>query len=128
MSLKRLILLPVIALTLLFISPLQTPAKAAELIMVDQEGCPYCRAWEAKIGPIYPKTPEGKFAPLRVQNIHDGAPNDIKYARGVSFTPTFILIENQEEVARIEGYPGEDFFWWMLEKMLKEHTDFAGGD
>lgn len=102
------------------------PAAAAELIMVEQKGCSYCIAWMDKIGPIYPKSPEGRFAPLRVVNIRDGAPDGVRYARPVNFTPTFILVEDGTELGRIEGYPGEDFFWGLLDMLLKRTTDYAG--
>jgi hypothetical protein len=43
----------------------------------------------------------------------------------VLFTPTFVLINNGQEQARIEGYPGEDFFWPLLTRLLEDNTDFA---
>ncbi len=101
------------------------PARAVELVMVEQPGCAYCAAWDDAIAPIYPKTDAGKFAPLRRVDLHDGPPEGITYARPARFTPTFIIIDDAgTEVARIEGYPGEDFFWGLLEKMLAENTDF----
>jgi hypothetical protein len=105
---------------------LALPVVAAELVMIDREGCGYCIAWKKEIGPAYPNTDLGQFAPLRVVNIREGAPEGVTFARPVLFTPTFILIEDGAELARIEGYPGEDFFWGLLEKMLKETTDFVG--
>lgn len=101
-------------------------AKAAELIMVDRPGCPYCIEWEEKIGPIYPKTEAGAYAPLRHIDISKTPPDDVAFARHVVFTPTFILVEDAKEIGRIEGYPGEDFFWALLEKLLRERTDFDG--
>jgi len=124
MVFRRAFLVSTLALAGLFATLLPAALRATELIMVEQDGCVYCVAWKDKIGPIYPKTPEGKFAPLRMVDLHDGPPDGITYARKVTFTPTFILIENNTEIGRIEGYPGEDFFWWMLEKLLKEKTDF----
>ncbi|WP_299936578.1 thioredoxin family protein [uncultured Pelagimonas sp.] len=94
------------------------------LVMVDQPGCAYCAAWDDEIGPAYPNTAEGKFAPLMRADLHVGPPDGIKYARRVNFTPTFILLEGNNEVARIEGYPGEDFFWPILAKLLQDHTAF----
>jgi len=105
---------------------LALPAAAAELVMIDREGCGYCIAWKKEIGPAYPNTDLGQFAPLRVVNIREGAPEGVTFTRPVLFTPTFILIEDGTELARIEGYPGEDFFWGLLEKMLEETTDFVG--
>ena len=102
------------------------PAQAVELIMVEQPGCAYCAAWNNAIAPIYPKTEAGQYAPLRRAQLKDGAPEGVTYARPARFTPTFILInDDQTEIARIEGYPGEDFFWGLLEKMLTEKTDFS---
>ena len=96
-----------------------------QLVMVDQVGCVYCERWDAEIGPAYSKIAEGQFAPLLRANIREGAPKGVTYERRVVFTPTFILTEDGQELARLEGYPGEDFFWPLLGKMLKDHTGFA---
>lgn len=101
-------------------------AAAAELVMVDREGCAYCRAWKQQIGPAYPHTDLGQFAPLRLHNVRDGAIADVTLARPVTFTPTFLLVQDGAELGRIEGYPGEDFFWGLLENLLREKTDFVG--
>ncbi len=36
------------------------------------------------------------------------------------FTPTFVLIQNGKELGRIEGYPGPDFFWALLDQLLQK--------
>ncbi len=117
------------ALSLFLLLPLvfAGPLTAGELVMVEQQGCAYCITWKREIGPIYPKTDEGIFAPLRMIDIDDPVPADLTFARKVVYTPTFILIENGTEVARIEGYPGEDFFWGLLGMMLKTKTSYEGG-
>lgn len=112
-------LLTLAALTL---APL--PALAAELVMVEQTGCEWCARWDAEIAPIYPKTAEGRFAPLRRVDLQDMPPN-LQLRRRVLFTPTFLLVENGQEMARLEGYPGEDFFWPLWADLLTDHTDFA---
>ena len=98
------------------------------LVMVEQPGCVYCAMWDEAIAPIYPRTPEGRHAPLLRAELGAGAPEGITYARKVTFTPTFILVEQGREQARIEGYPGEDFFWSLLEDMLTEHSGFQPED
>jgi hypothetical protein len=100
-------------------------AQTIELVMVEQAGCYHCTEWKKTIGPIYPKTPEGAYAPLRMVSRADAPPPDVTFARPVNFTPTFILVENGQELARIEGHPGEDFFWGLLDMMLRQNTDFA---
>lgn len=96
------------------------PALAVtNLVMVERDGCPYCERWNEEIGPIYPKTTEGARAPLVRHNIRDDLPEGMDFARRVVFTPTFILLVDGQEVDRLEGYPGEDFFWGLLDRMLK---------
>lgn len=110
----------------IFVALAALPVRATELIMVEQPGCAYCAAWDKAIGPIYPKSDVGKFAPLRRVQLRDGAPEGVSYDRPARFTPTFILINDEgKEFARIEGYPGEDFFWGLLEKILSENTNFG---
>lgn len=102
------------------------PAQAGDinLIMVEQPGCAYCMAWDDQIAPAYPKTAEGRFAPLIRADLHIGPPEGVSYARRVNFTPTFILIEDGQEIARMEGYVGEDFFWPLYSQLLEKQTDF----
>ncbi|MCF6232005.1 MAG: hypothetical protein L3J36_02695 [Rhodobacteraceae bacterium] len=102
---------------------LTLPGNAAELVMVEQTGCEWCEVWNDEIGPVYPKTTEGKFAPLRRVDLY-AMPKDLHIARRVNFTPTFLIVENGQELGRLEGYPGEDFFWPLLEMMLKKFTDY----
>jgi hypothetical protein len=58
-----------------------------------------------------PKTLEGDVAPLQRIDIHSKLSTDIILKSSPQFTPTFIVVSNNKEVGRIEGYPGEDFFW-----------------
>lgn len=111
-----------LALAALTLAPL--PVPAAELVMVEQPGCTWCSRWNAEIAPVYPKTAEGEFAPLRRVALHD-MPADLQVQRPVLFTPTFLLVEDGHELARLEGYPGEDFFWPLLNGLLSAHTGFA---
>ncbi|MBL4767158.1 MAG: hypothetical protein JKY94_05500 [Rhodobacteraceae bacterium] len=101
------------------------PVWSAELIMVEEDGCMWCARWNAEIAPIYPKTAEGAFAPLRWVEIH-AIPADINVKRPVNFTPTFLIVQDGQELTRIEGYPGEDWFWPILARLLQENTEFTG--
>lgn len=100
-------------------------AQATELVMVEQPGCEWCARWNEEIGPIYPKTSEGAFAPLRRVDLRN-MPDDLKITRRVNFTPTFLIVEDGHEIARLEGYPGEDFFWPVLDQLLTEHAGYPG--
>lgn len=96
------------------------PVRAEMLLYMAQEhGCYWCGKWDEEIADIYPKTVEGQTAPLIRFDIHDQKPEGVTFKRAVNFTPTFILVKDGLELSRIEGYPGEDFFWGLLSKMLK---------
>ncbi len=98
-------------------------ASGPELIMVEQAGCEWCKRWNEEIGPIYPKTREGAFAPLRRVDLH-AIPQDLQVQRRVSFTPTFLIVKDGLEMARLEGYPGEDFFWPLIAKLMSKHLEY----
>lgn len=89
-----------------------------QLLMFEQPGCSYCAQWTRELGPIYPKTPEGESAPLQKIDIHASLPAGVILSRPPAFTPTFVLLKDQIEVGRIEGYPGQDFFWGLLEQLI----------
>lgn len=88
------------------------------LLMAEEKGCVWCARWNNEISHIYPKTPEGTTAPLRRYDVHSETP-EVAFQRRVHFTPTFILVQDGSEVGRIEGYPGEDFFWGLLGMMFE---------
>jgi len=94
------------------------PALSAELVMFRSAGCPYCLAWDREIGAVYPKTEIGKTLPLRQVQIDRGKDTSVELKSPIRYTPTFVLVEGGKEKARIEGYPGEFFFWGVLEKLL----------
>jgi hypothetical protein len=94
-------------------------APAADLVMFEEPGCAWCARWNAEIGDAYHLTEEGRRAPLLRRDIGDGAPEGVTLRMRPIFTPTFVLVDGGEEIGRIEGYPGEDFFWPMLNALLE---------
>jgi len=93
------------------------PAAAAELVMFTAEHCGWCAKWEQDIGGSYHLTDEARAAPLRRVDISK-ARTITALARGITFTPTFVLLEAKREVGRITGYPGADFFYPILNDLL----------
>lgn len=111
---KRLQILWFMALMVL---PMASKAETY-LLMAEEHGCYWCAKWNEDIAHIYPKTTEGKLAPLRRYDLHSETP-DVAFDKRVHFTPTFVLVQDGAEVGRIEGYPGEDFFWGLLTMMFE---------
>ncbi len=91
------------------------PKDQLSLVMIEEHGCPYCRAWIRDVGSFYHKTPEGKFAPL-VRVNRAGAKS--RFRLRVSFTPTFVVLKGGKEVGRLTGYIDDSFFWPQLDAIL----------
>lgn len=108
-----------VLLVLALLSASPAAAAAAELVMLERQACGWCERWHKEIGPIYPKTAESGIAPLRRVDIHKAWPADLEAVGKDVFTPTFILVEDGREVGRIRGYPGEAFFWGLLNELIK---------
>ncbi|MGR3495751.1 thioredoxin family protein [Citreimonas sp.] len=98
--------------------------EGLRLIMVEQPGCAYCAAWDDEIAPAYGRTDEGRYAPLARADLRMGPPDGVEYDREVRFTPTFVLVRDGQEIARMEGYVGQDFFWPLYLDMLERNTAF----
>ena len=92
--------------------------SAAELVMFESPGCPWCARWHAEVGPGYPKSDEGKRAPLRMHPLASAATAGVQFTSPVIASPTFVLVDEGREVGRIVGYPGADFFWALLGQMM----------
>lgn len=88
------------------------------LVMVEQDGCIYCRRWHAEVGDIYPVTEFAARAPLRIVDLRD-MPEDLTLTSRVVFTPTFLLVEDGQEIARAEGYTGDEIFWMQMELLAR---------
>lgn len=117
------ILRPLLASLLLAVAGLSgtvvpNGAEAAELIMLERPGCAWCARWNDEIAPIYPLTEEGARAPLRRVDVTTPWPADLNNIAIDRYTPTFIVVENGIEIARLRGYPGDNFFWPLLSEML----------
>lgn len=96
-------------------------ALAAELLMIEQEGCPWCERFHREIGTAYPKTAEGAVAPLRLVDLHEPIPEELSHLNIQKFTPVFILVNDEmQEIDRIVGYPGDNWFWLRLGEMLEK--------
>jgi hypothetical protein len=93
-------------------------ASGVELLVIEQEYCPFCERFNRDITPGYPNTAEGRLAPLKQLDLHQPWPAEYAEIKSATVTPTFILISDNKEVARLVGYPGSEYFWIELNDML----------
>src|ERR1700742_570346 len=119
-SVLRMVVPPAWFLIIAAASAAPAAVEAAQLVMFERAGCPYCERFDREIGPVYGRTDEGRIAPLRRVDIHGAIPSDLKFIAMEPLTPVFVLIEDGREIGRIRGYPGEDNFWGLLAGLTGE--------
>ena len=100
------------------LAALPTQALAAELIMFERAGCTWCARFDAEIAPIYAKTDEGHMLPLRRIDRDKPLPADLADLDPGAFTPTFVVVDQGREIGRIRGYPGDAFFFGLLDRIV----------
>jgi hypothetical protein len=101
------------------------PLAAAELLVFERPGCPYCAAFDREVAPIYPLTTEGKAIPARRVDITRPIPADFHYVKVERLTPVFVLVDNGREIGRFRGYGGDDHFWGLLGVLVARLDDKA---
>jgi hypothetical protein len=101
-------------------------SHAAELVMFERAGCIWCARFDAEIAPIYDKTEEGRSTPLRRVNRDAPLPADLAGIDPGAFTPTFVVVQEGHEIGRIRGYPGNAFFFGLLEQILSNSEPAPG--
>jgi len=95
-----------------------TGSRAAELVMFERPGCVWCARFNAEIAPVYAKTEESQAAPLRRVDLNGPLPADLAGIDPGAFTPTFVVVKEGREIGRIRGYPGDAFFFGLLDRIL----------
>jgi thioredoxin-related protein len=116
-----------IAVTAIVLSMLSRPSLSAELIMFESASCGWCRQWHAEVGPGYSNSAEGRHAPLLKHRLGESTKGIVLRTPVVS-TPTFVLVDGGKEIGRITGYPGDHFFYGMLDELLDRLPDWKRGD
>ncbi len=95
-------------------------AGAAELLYFFSPTCGYCRAFDEEVAAIYPRTDAGTIAPLRRIEVDPDTFQPLE--QGLPFeagtVPTFILVDEGREIARLSGYSGDELFWMSMQRML----------
>ncbi len=100
-------------------------AESPKLLMFEEDYCSWCARWNEEIGGIYHVTEQACFASLDRIQITEKLHDSIQLTEPVVYTPTFVLVHQNKEIGRITGYPGEDFFWYMLDDLIEDLPDSA---
>ena len=91
-----------------------------KLLYFYSDTCAYCKAWENEIANIYLKTEfEDQFKLSFIDFSSNADFEKYGISKIVKVTPTFIFVEDKTEVGRIEGYNGQELFWWQVGEIIK---------
>jgi thioredoxin-related protein len=87
------------------------PTGSFELVVVEAEGCIYCKLFRRDVLPSYEASEQAKNLPVRFVDINDIEADHLAFTSSVDIVPTFVVVKSRHEVGRISGYIGpEDFF------------------
>ena len=100
-----------------YASPSDIPSTA--LVMVTSSSCPWCDAFEDEVGYLYDKTKESQKYPIYRIDFFSKFPERLGHIAPAQFTPTFIVIEDDKEIGRLVGYPGDEMFWWRFSEFTE---------
>ena len=93
---------------------------STRLVMVTSNHCPFCQEWERDVGVLYDKSPYAPLLPLTRVDIGSTMPEGVTVQSPVLGTPTFLIIQNGQEIDRQRGYDDEEMFWWWLSENVAE--------
>ena len=100
-------------------------AQAMDLIMFEGPNCGTCKLFKREVLPIYAASPAGKIFPLWVVQMREKV--SFRLNEPVTFTPTFVWVDNGVEVGRFAGYYGKEQFFNIVNKAASTYNHKNGG-
>ena len=90
-----------------------------KLLYFYSDTCAYCEAWENEIADIYMKTEfQEKFKLSFIDFFSKVDLEKYGISKIVKVTPTFVFVRDKTEIGRIEGYNGQELFWWQVDDVI----------
>jgi thioredoxin-related protein len=87
------------------------PKPNLEMVVLEVSGCIYCNVFRRQLLPTYKASKKAKKIPIRFVDVNDPAVAEIGLTQPVGIVPTFVILENNQEIGRIPGYMSRrDFF------------------
>jgi len=97
------------------------PGSNLQLVVLEVDGCIYCDVFRRRLLTAYQASKQGKKAPVRFVDINDPAIGDLGLSQPVGMVPTFIMLENNQEIGRIPGLMGQQDFFRAIDYILIGH-------
>ena len=93
-------------------------AAAFELVVVEADGCIYCKLFRRDVLPAYETSEQGKEAPVRFVDVNDVDTAHLDLTSTVDVVPTFVVVKSRHEVGRIAGYVGPENFFHSINYLI----------
>jgi hypothetical protein len=104
-----------IAVAVALVGLIVSVSDASTLLIIDQPGCPAAARFMSEVAADYP----AKGIPLQHVTVREAWPKTLGSIAPPRSTPTFILIENNEEAGRFSGYSSARAFWRTVEETIR---------
>lgn len=91
---------------------------AFELIVVEADGCIYCKLFRRDVLPAYETSEQAKTAPARFVDVNDIETAHLDFTTPVEVVPTFVVVKSGHEIGRIPGYVGPENFFHSINYLI----------
>jgi thioredoxin-related protein len=99
--------------------------QAMDLVVFTSPSCGSCQLFKREVLPAYSESPAGKAFPLRIILPRERV--GFKLHEPVTFTPTFVWVEDGVEVGRFSGYFGRERFFRIVNRAAMAYRGRQNG-
>lgn len=93
-------------------------ARNVELLVFEHADCQFCRVFRNDVLPRYRENGQAARAPVRFVSIEHTDTRGLNLHAGIHMVPTFVLMQDGQEVGRIVGYWAPENFFKMISNIL----------
>jgi thioredoxin-related protein len=98
----------------------EASASRLQLVVVEAQGCIYCRIFRRDVLPLYRTSARANVMPMRFSDVNDVEEGKLKLVAPIDNVPTVLLIEDAREVGRVSGYVGPENFFHSLDRLIRD--------
>jgi thioredoxin-related protein len=89
-----------------------------EIVVLESDGCIYCQIFRRDVLPAYQASRRARDVPLRFVDLNRPEAGNLALAEPISIVPTAVLLRNNREVGRIDGYVGPEAFFHSVNRLM----------
>lgn len=103
------------------LDPAAPPAVATtdyELVVMEAEGCIYCGLFRRDVLPAFSASEQGRQISVRFLDVNDIEQSNLHLTGDITIVPTFVVTHKGQEVGRIPGYIGPEYFYQAIRSLM----------